>query len=306
MKRRMSFRAAMASVLFLTGSLAAMADTQTSETRIGLALGSGGATGLAHIAVLETLDEMAARPAVITGSSIGAIIGALYASGLSGRDIRQIFEDFSGSEFNMVTELAWGDADLGLSSLFDTDLDHGGLLSSDGLMTFLEDKIEARTFAQLDIPLKVVATDFWTGEQIVIESGELLPALQASMAVPGLFSPEHRDDKLLIDGGTVNPLPYDLLTGACDIVIAIDVSGSRSRLKADETGPTDVIFNSFEIMQQAITTEKMKHIQPDIYVRPDVKDIRLLHFNRIGEILDQAQPAAETMRQELAQALARE
>ncbi|MFW5927114.1 MAG: patatin-like phospholipase family protein [Wenzhouxiangella sp.] len=290
--------------LTLSGPVPAGEEPGSPAPSIGLALGSGGATGLAHIAMLETLDSMDIKPTLIAGSSIGAIIGALYASGLSGSEIRKIFDDFSGSEFDMVSELAWGDADLGLSSLLRTDLDNGGLLSSDGLMAFLDAKIEADNFEDLDIPLKIVATEFWTGEERVLDSGELLPAIQASMAVPGLFSPEARDGELLIDGGSVNPLPFDLLTDACDIVIAVDVSGSRTQREPGDTGPTDVIFNSFEIMQQAITAEKMKHIQPDIYIRPDVRDIRLLHFNRIEEILEQAAPAAETMRRELEAALA--
>lgn len=267
---------------------------------IGLALGSGGASGLAHIPMLEVFDQLKIKPAIIAGSSIGSIIGALYASGLSGMEIRDIVSDFSGSDMESLKALIHGHSGLKILDLLKFDLDAGGLVDSQGFLNFLKQKISFSTFEDLPIAFKVVAADYWKREQVVLETGEIIPAIKASMAVPGLFAPVTHEGRLLVDGGTVNPLPYDLLEGKCDIVVAIDVSGAKTINEADKPGFTDLIFNTFEIMQQAIIQQKLKHQNPDIYIKPEIKDIRLLHFYRSREIFEQAAPAAELLKKQLA------
>lgn len=116
------------------------------------------------------------------------------------------------------------------------------------------------------------------------------------MAVPGLFMPVHRGEQLLIDGGISNPLPFDLLRGDVDLIIAVDVSGSRQLEDGQEVGVTDMLFNSFKIMQQAIIRLALQQDPPDLYLRPETRGVRLLHFNRIDEILHQTEPAAERLR----------
>jgi NTE family protein len=267
---------------------------------IGLALGSGGATGLAHIPMLEVFDELGIKPSIIAGASIGSIIGALYASGLSGKEIRDIVNDFAGSDMESLKALIQGHSGLKIMDLLRFDFDDGGLLDSQGFLNFLKHKIRVSTFEELTIPFKVVAADYWKREQVVFETGELIPAVKASMAVPGLFAPVAHEDRLLVDGGTVNPLPYDLLQGECEIVAAIDVSGAKAFDGKEKPGLTDSLFNTFEIMQQAIILQKINNHKPDIYIKPDIKDIRLLHFYRSQEIFDQAQPAAEELKTKLA------
>ncbi|MCW7754798.1 patatin-like phospholipase family protein [Desulfobotulus sp. H1] len=279
---------------------------EPTRPTIGLALGSGGATGLSHIAMLEVLDEMGLKPQKIAGSSIGAIIGSLYAAGMSGKEIRDLFQTFAGSNTKVVMKLIQGKSGLALTDLMQIDLENGGLFSSEGFIRFLGEKMGTLTFENLPIPLMVVATDYWSGEEIIFKSGDLLTALQASMAVPGLFPPEAIDGRLYIDGGTSNPLPYDHLLQTCDIVIAIDVAGTGNRIPGKEIRATDVLFDTFKIMQQSITSAKMKYLQPHIYIRPEIHDVRLLHFNRMETILQQSQPAAEILREKLHQALPEE
>ena len=266
---------------------------------IGIALGAGGANGLAHILMLEVLDEMAITPHRITGSSIGAIIGALYASGLSGKEIHKLVEQFIISpdeqlidEFSNEETLRWLD-------FIDIELGKGGLLSSKGFITFLYDKLKQKKFEQLEIPLKVIAGDLWNRDQVVLQMGELLPAIEASMALPGIFQPVVVNDRVLVDGGTVNPVPYDLLMSECDIVIAIDVDGIRTKPKKLIPGYLDTIFNAIKVMQQAIMTEKLRHQKPDIYISPRIKDIRALEFYRASEVFEQAQPAREELKHQL-------
>ncbi|MFP4128226.1 MAG: patatin-like phospholipase family protein [Desulfonatronovibrio sp.] len=279
----------------------ARSDESSSSDRpsIGLALGSGGASGLAHIVMLEVFDELDIKPSIIAGSSIGSIIGALYASGLSGKEIRDIVLQFSGSDMEAFRTLIQGDSGLELMDLLKVDLDAGGLLDTQGFLNFLKEKIRVNTFEELPIPLVVAAADYWKQKQVVIDSGDIVQAVKASMAVPGLFAPVAWQDRLLVDGGTVNPLPYDLVADKCDVVVAIDVSGGITPKKRDKPNFSDSLFNSFDIMQQAIIHQKLKYQQPDIYIRPEIKDIRMLHFHRSPEIFEQAAPAAGELRNKL-------
>ena len=271
---------------------------------IGLALGSGGAGGLAHIAMLRVFDDLEIAPDRIAGTSIGAVIGALYAAGLSADQVYAIFEDFGGSSLDALYTLMTPSAELTLGDLLDTDINAGGLLDPSGFLDFLATKIEARTFEELSIPLDIVATDYWSGEPVVLSDGDLFLAIRASMVVPGLFSPAEHGEQLLVDGGMSNPLPYDLLTGRHDLVVAIDVSGSRAPDGGSERGMTDLLFSTFEIMQRSTIAARMHSVRPDIYVRPDTNDVRLLQFNRIDTILEHAGPATAELRQQLEAALA--
>ena len=264
---------------------------------LGLALGSGGANGLAHIAVLQVFDELGIVPDRIAGTSIGAVIGGLYASGLSAEEILDIFDDVAGSPLDALSGLAGSELDL--VDLLQLGLSDGGLFDSGGFLRFLAGHTKARRFDDLRTPLAVVATDYWSGESVVIEEGPLFAAIEASMAVPGLFKPLRRDELLLIDGGTSNPLPYDLLLDDMDLVIAVDVSGSRDPASEPEPGITDLLFKTFSIMQQSLIRQALAHRRPHLYLKPEAIGVRLLHFNRIHEILAQAEPVADELRDQL-------
>jgi NTE family protein len=266
---------------------------------VGIALGAGGANGLAHILMLEVLDELGIKPYRIAGSSIGSIIGALYASGMSGKQIRGLVEQFIISPDEELTEELVNKQALRWIEFIEIELGNGGLLSSEGFITFIYDKLKKVDFLELDIPLKIVAADLWERQQVVLESGELLPAIKSSMALPGVFEPVLLNDRLLIDGGTVNPVPYDLLMEECDFVIAIDVNGKRSKPEDLKASYFETIFNSAKVMQQAIMTEKLRHNKPAIYLAPQIVDIRALEFYRAREVFKQAEPAKQELRKQL-------
>ena len=190
-------------LLFSIAGLAAVSIgcTRKDLPRIGLALGGGGAKGLAHILVLETLDELGIRPYAISGTSIGAIIGALYAAGLSGKEIRALIEQFfvdqSGAEdtlFALPKSVRWLD-------FIDPSLVTGGLLDSSDFIAWLGEVLPVTNFRGLEIPLKVITAELLTGREVIMKSGALLPALQASMAVPGVFPPVKVNGHSLVDGG---------------------------------------------------------------------------------------------------------
>lgn len=296
----MSFLRRFLCVLSLTLCLttAACADTLVSESdEPALALGSGGAGGLAHIAMLGVFDELERRPAHIAGTSIGAVIGALYAAGLSAEEIEALFRDFDGDGMDVVS--GFWNSELDLTDLLDSGLDEGGVLDPQGFLDYLAEQVEARRFEDLEIPLSVTATDFWSGEVVVIEEGDLFEALAASMAVPGLFKPVERGDQLLLDGGLSDPLPYLRLMESHATVIAVDVSGTREP-GSEETGLTKFLFKSFEVMQQSIIRQMRQQGEPDLYLKPNTEGIRLLHFNRLSDILEKAEPEADRLREFLA------
>ena len=144
-----------------------------------------------------------------------------------------------------------------------------------------------------------MATDFWQREQVIFDKGALRPAIQASIAIPGLFSPLQHNGRVLVDGGLVNPVPYDLLFDDCEIVVAIDVGGNRRPKEGNGPGYFENLFNTMQIAQAALLGEKMKHRPPQIYIRPQLEDIRVLEFNRVDEIYRQAMPARARLEQEL-------
>jgi len=267
---------------------------------LGLALGSGGAAGLSHILVFEVLDELGLRPRHIAGSSIGALLGAFYASGMSGREIRE-----------MVIELVPSNGREWLGALFNRDwakafamlrpgLENVNVFEPDEAMAVLDDLLGAKTFGALEIPLTVVATDLWAREEVLFTEGELLRPLLASAAMPGVFQPVHYQDRVLVDGGMVNPVPFEHVTRDGGLTVAVDVLGKRSKPDNDEdTGYMDGLFNTFKVMQHAIITQRRRLAEPDIFLAPEVTDVRVLEFYRYEQIFSQAKPAAEHLKREL-------
>ena len=240
--------------------------------RIGLALGGGGAKGLCHIAFLKVLDELGIQPSIISGTSIGALIGGFYASGMSGAQIEAEVEHFNLADINRMFDF----------SLFS----RSALFKGEGASEFLSEHIPARTFESLQIPMEVVATDFWKRKQVVFRTGELISAIRASISLPAIFEPVVLDDMVLIDGGATNPLPYDLIREKCDILIAIDVSGEKTPSKY---GPIPGVFESvvstFQLMMASIVEHQMRISQPDIYIKPSLRNIHMLDFDRYEEIM---------------------
>ncbi len=268
---------------------------------IGLALGGGGANGLAHVVMLELLDELNVRPDYIAGTSIGAIMGALYASGFEGKDIRNLVDEVIAQETDGWRELLLDRKILRSIEFIDPSLGRGGLIRGDKFVSFLNDAIEKESFSELPIPLKVVATDLKTGEQVVLESGKIGPAVQASMAIPGLFAPVHIDGRLLVDGGLVNPVPFDLLSDKCDFVIAIDVIGSLDQ--EEDPSFVDATVTSARIFQLSILREKRRHGEPDIFIDTEIRDIKVLQFHKAENIYTQAEGAVERLREALQEKL---
>jgi len=263
-----------------------------------LALGGGGARGLAHIHVLETLDELGIRPAAIAGTSIGSIMGALYASGLSGSEIRDLVDRVLLRKIEKFSDVFTRKDVFKSVGLIDPAFRKGALFKGERFVQFLSESMECSAFEELEIPLSISTTDYTSGTECVFRSGDLLSAVRASMAIPGVFAPVERDAKLLMDGGLVNPLPYNLLPKTCDLVIAVDVSGSleRPNKKPDFL---EASLDSFDIVQSSLIAEKLRRDPPEITLKPDLHRIRILEFNKAKQIFEQSEPIREELRRKL-------
>ena len=237
--------------------------------------------------MLEAFDDLGIRPYAITGSSIGAIMGAAYASGLTGADIRQIvLRTFA--DRNTVLSHLWKLRPKRFAEVF-----NGNLVTFDPLKVldvFLAEYLPD-TFEDLAVPLNVMATDFYGCSEVVIDSGPLLPAIAASIAIPAVFKPVERQGRILVDGGVINPLPFDRLPAECDLVVAVDVVGAPVK-QPGRAFPTSMesIFGTSQILMQSITAGKLKQQQPDILVQPEHDNVRVLDFLKTKEILERAAP----------------
>jgi NTE family protein len=269
-------------------------------TRIGLALGGGGVRGFAHIPVLELLDDLGLKPSFIAGTSMGALIGALYASGMPGRQIRSLVEEhLITHERGRRARIRWHRALLRWVGPLRPGFKHGGVIQPDRFLKQLLGGITRNRFEDLETPLAVIASDFWTGEEVVFSEGELLPAIRASVAIPGVFPPLPLGGRILVDGGLVNVVPYDHLVGQCDVAIAVDVGRSDEPDRTDLPHFLDSVLGAFDIMQAAALETRLAVRAPDIYVRARTAGIRILDFAKAEAIFEQTRPAVEELRRRL-------
>ncbi len=270
-----------------------------TSTTVGIALGGGGARGLAHIALLEVLDDLDRKPVAMAGTSIGAIIGALYATGMPAREIRAAINEMMLLP-RSITE-AWETKRLfGWIDLLSVQIGRNNLLSADIFLDKLGGLLGVGSFEELEIPMKVVAADFWAREEVVFDSGPILPAIAASFCLPGIFKPSVVGGRTLIDGGCVNPVPFDLINGDCDFVIAVDVLGARSPSN-DESAPSyaEAVFNAFQIAEKSIVIEKIRQQAPNLYLEPQIENVKMLDFHKAELIYEHAQPECRKLAEAL-------
>jgi NTE family protein len=270
---------------------------------LALALGGGGARGLAHIAVIEALDEIGAKPVAIAGTSIGALIGAAYAAGIPGRRLRRFIVSLAHNRPEVFRRLVASRA-VTFGEMFSTGVLGATLLNAEKFCTqFLPDELP-RDFAGLEIPFTAIASDLHRRQQVALSSGRLMPALAASIALPTVMRPVVAAGRVLIDGGATNPLPFDQLWGRGDIVLAVDVSGEPDAERRDIPNPWECILTTVLVMGGAITAEKLKHRAPDLIVRPNVGSFRTIDFLQASAILRASEPVKSELKGKLAALLA--
>jgi NTE family protein len=275
-----------------------MSTSRKWNKTFALALGGGGARGLAHIAVVEALDEMGVKPVAIAGTSIGALVGAAYAAGMRGKDMRHHILEIAHRPAQTRRRLLAARAGRFTDLLFG-DFGQATQIDAEKLCAQFLPQAIPEDFADLKIPLTVVATDLHRREETSLSEGALRPAIAASIAIPGLFRPVLRDGRILIDGGATNPLPFDHLLGRADAVIAVDIFGIPMTERTDVPSAWESLFTALSIMGATIVAAKHRHAAPDLTIRPNVTAFRTLDFHQASAILR----AAETVKAEVQEKL---
>ncbi|HEY8594248.1 MAG TPA: patatin-like phospholipase family protein [Devosiaceae bacterium] len=273
--------------------------TSESGPRIGVALGGGSARGLMHIPFIEAFDELGLTPSTIAGTSIGALIGAGWASGMRGKAIREHSINVLGS-FRAIGGRLWATQTHNWRKF----LSNGLTMQLDALevaQAFLPEGFH-EGFGDLRIPLYVIATDFQSWHQVVFHSGPLVPAIAGSIAVPSLFRPVPFAGHLLVDGGVVNPLPLDAAAAGNDILVGVDVNGDPTdREPGAMPSAIDVGLGSAQIMMHALIAHNLAAFPPDVYIRPYVHPFGAYEFWRVREILEAGDRDKERFKRQLAQ-----
>jgi NTE family protein len=267
--------------------------------KIGIAFGAGGARGIAHLLMIEAIEELGLKPSVISGSSIGAVVGAYYAAGFNSKEMREILDQLLNPKSDSVFDFLLKSDFIKLFSMFDPQFIKSGFIKGAKFQKFLKSHLKTSTFEELKIPLRISTTDYWKKEEVVFDKGDLPLAIRASYSIPGLFTPIKIRNRILIDGGAVNPLPFDLIKKQCDITIAIDITSFHT-MNAQEIPTTfDSVFTTYQIMQNSIIQEKLKFGKPDIYIKPKIYDVRVFDFAKADSIFEQAKPAKKELKRQL-------
>lgn len=231
---------------------------------IALALGAGAARGLAHIGVLQTLSEAQVHIDYIAGTSIGALVGALFAAGVDLKELERLA------------------CSLRLRHVVDFVLPGSGLVGGEKLRAFLNLFLRDKTFADLYLPLAVVATDLQTGEEVVIHQGPVVEAVLASCAIPGIFRPVHHLGRRLVDGGLVDRVPVRVAAGmGAGLVVAVDV-GPRLTASRLRTLP-EITMQAIDIMQEELM--RLKARSADVFIRPPVGEFSPFRLDQGAEII---------------------
>lgn len=269
---------------------------ESKRPRIGLVLGGGGARGLAHIGIMQVLQREQIPIDLIAGTSMGGLVGALYAAGVPIETVEQ-----EVSRLSRLTEQI---------KLVDVNISSAGLsVGGRRIYNFMADLLgEDLTFADLRHPLSMVSVDIHTGREVILQGGLVIDAVRATISVPGIFEPVELGDYRLVDGGVLDNVPVDVAQSmGATRTIAVDVLPSFSRnmpgLRPLETGlqlpfaplALNEVYNVIMIMLAALTDSRLREFPPDLLIRPEIPaSITLMTgFSRAEEIILAGVHAAE-------------
>ncbi|MBE3582884.1 MAG: patatin-like phospholipase family protein [Limnochordaceae bacterium] len=263
----------------------AIAPRTPHDPKVGLVLSAGAARGLAHIGVLQVLREQGMPVDLVVGSSMGAIVGALFCYGL---DLHWLV--------GLASRLNW-------RFLVRFTHPREALLRPSGLEELLRLLLRDGSFSQLRCPLAVVATDLLTGRPVVLQQGPLVPALMASAAIPGIFPPVRREGQVLVDGGVLQRLPVRLARQlGAEYVIAVDVGTTEHEAKV--RGILDTLLSTLDIMEREISRVEVE--SADLLIRPELGEIGGTRLDQAEWLIEQGRRAAQEVIPSLKARLARD
>jgi NTE family protein len=245
--------------------------TEKRKPKVGLALGSGGARGFAHIGVLKAFEAHGIQLDLLAGSSMGSLIAAIYANGI---------------EPHMMEKLA---LNLKRKHWLDVTVPNLGFIAGEKIKQLIHLLTHGKRIEQLQKPLGVVATDIETGERVVFREGPVDQAVRASISIPGIFVPEKVGDRLLVDGGVIDRVPITVVREmGADIVIAVDVAQFDTKMKVNSI--FDVIAQTIDVMEREILRHRM--LSADLVIRPDVGHYSSIAYSGIQDIIAEGERTA--------------
>jgi NTE family protein len=228
--------------------------------------------GAAHIGVLSVLEEAGIRADVVAGTSVGAIIGAAYAAGMTAAEMFELMKPLKLSDVARVS----------VRSRY-------SLLDTTPLAEFIETSLEVRTFDDLQIPFAAVAADVVAGREVVIREGEVARAVMASAAIPAVFPPVEEGEALLVDGGTFNLVPVGVARDlGAEYVVSVDLNPGRVQPTKPKNA-VDLLLASYELMQRRISDDAQ---DADVYLAPQVGEHMILDFSNIDELYEKGRAVA--------------
>lgn len=291
--------------------------------KIGLALGAGAARGWAHIGIIKALQELGVKIDVVAGCSIGAYVGAAFASG----------------RLDELEEWAFSLSEWQVFGLLGIGFRRGGIASGQKVFLKHSEDFCASTFEEMNIPFTAVATDLYSGKEVVFNKGKVSSAIQASCAIPALFPPIEHEGRWLVDGAVVNPVPVNQCRQlGADFVIAVNLSADfRPRLiekaekeheanqqktdqflsegsggfmkqwfspdpkpnKKQAPGIVSVMSSSLEILQARVTRSRLGGDPPDLLIEPQLRNVGLLEFHRAEELSNEGRAAVNRLAQQI-------
>jgi NTE family protein len=232
--------------------------------KIGLALGSGGARGFAHLGVIKVLEKENIPIDLIAGSSMGALVASLYASGLGIERLYKLAKAFNRNDY------------------IDLTMPKMGLISGKRIKEFIRLLTKGKRIEDLNIPIGIVATDLQRCEKVVFRNGTIADAVRASISIPGIFVPEKIDGRLLVDGGVIDRIPVSVAREmGADIVIGVDVS--HVKVNEEISSIFDVILQSIDILQDELV--RHREFASDVMIRPRVEQFSSRAFTHTEEII---------------------
>ncbi|MFA6407119.1 MAG: patatin-like phospholipase family protein [Candidatus Paceibacterota bacterium] len=245
-----------------------------TKKKVGLALGGGGAKGLAHIGVIKELERMGIEISFISGTSMGALVGAWYAA---------------TKDIDALEKLFLGVTKDGIFPVGKIIRKHDGNVFKDPMVpAFYESRLDGIMFDECKIPFKAVATDVKNGNQVVLGEGKVMDAVRASAALPIVFNPVEIEGRILMDGGFVNPVPADVVKEmGADIVIAVDVSSKWidfSEMRFDLLHMHSIVSGAMSVVEYQVAKKILKE-NADIVLNPAVLSYNWLEFNNAKELI---------------------
>lgn len=251
------------------------------KRRVALVLGGGGARGIAHIGAIEALEEAGFEIVSVAGTSMGALVGGMYAAGC--------LDEFGRWLCGLDRYKVWSMVDLAFSA--------EGLVKGDRVMKRLRRMVPEVRIERLPLPFAAVAADLLTGREVVFDHGNLFDAIRSSISIPSVFRPVRLGGMALVDGGTVNPVPVNrVVRRPGDLLVAVDVSAPFSGPRRSLNHYHQITFSS-EIMMQHITQLRCRSCPPDLLVEMPSDRFGIFEFYRAAEIRDAGRELMESVLQ---------